>query len=845
MSCKTTKTDTGAGSLRPRKRQVLVMQPLCDPWYSATSPLPKRLLPGASSSAKLLCGPNTCNLTVAWFPPPSGLMELRIRRWELLVVPIYFMSSCGHSQSWNDWVDKELQDDEFISCLHRANIYSAVLLSRGSNMYRDIQEETRWEDALYLGFGGREASPGGQKARLNYWIQHFQNHPTCWVRRSAFVIYWLSRYAFDETPSYSIKPFLFELGIKLAQGMSYPLGALCLGNLYIHLDKLHDDEVEGSPYHAVESSVNVTLLQVFFMEHLRTFVGHAKTSKVVQDRVLRSLGDGKGFLSKFSGGFPILFKWVGVKASEVSWMDDLDDEVKFVWQPYVKVKEGFACPDIFPTAPFRDGYSSCFFKDGNLKFCTFLAAITPAWLPTFGKNDMETIHYNPHKVRRQFGLDQDVPSANVVVFDCDTVMAPFIIIQASKYWSDLSVRVTIPADMRVGNLTSHMYRYWDRLNEAFAKYVKSGYDTVSIPEMPKIPLTNPRLKPYSLSLTTYSQKEGCGFAEWDAGCHSWIMHGKAMSSRCQEAESALLATPLKQASSPIVIDEGPSDPVSEALLSPSTSEGRVNIPEVIEKDDSSNTSDIPGHDDTFYSGGTFDYGSSSHCRYPRKCLLTFKKMILTCYLKLIPWIPPVCSLPILTLRANVFTTAIIEKVTDNTHSSEVDLAIQRCGETPHGVSSPLVVGVAALGNTHPCHLNFGSAHSLAMNIVEQDAPVSIVEKNDFDLIQGDFGSFLTVPLLEKLLLKHGNFMSGFKLGMGFGKLFEWMDAVRDLMTTGVAVGFLLDHIRNLGEMWFAQKEKKKQLTSLSSKIAKMEEELLALKSESGISLCRYSCYACS
>ena len=51
------------------------------------------------------------------------------------------------------------------------------------------------------------------------------------------------------------------------------------------------------------------------------------------------------------------------------------------------------------------------------------------------------------------------------------------------------------------------------------------------------------------------------------------------------------------------------------------------------------------------------------------------------------------------------------------------------------------------------------------------------------------------------------------------------------MTTGVAVGFLLDHIRNLGEMWFAQKEKKKQLTSLSSKIAKMEEELLVLKSE--------------
>ena len=179
--------------------------------------------------------------------------------------------------------------------------------------------------------------------------------------------------------------------------MSYPLGGLCLGNLYIHLDRLHDDEVEGSSYHAVESSVNVALLQVFVMEHIRSFASHGKTSKAVRDRVLRSLGDGKGFLSKFSSGFLILFKWVGVKASEVSWMDDLDDEVKFVWRPYVKVKEGFACPDIFLAAPFRDGYSSCIFKDSNLKFFTFLVAITLAWLPTFRENGMETIHCNPHR----------------------------------------------------------------------------------------------------------------------------------------------------------------------------------------------------------------------------------------------------------------------------------------------------------------------------------------------------------------------------------------------------------------------------------------------------------------
>ena len=53
------------------------------------------------------------------------------------------------------------------------------------------------------------------------------------------------------------------------------------------------------------------------------------------------------------------------------------------------------------------------------------------------------------------------------------------------------------------------------------------------------------------------------------------------------------------------------------------------------------------------------------------------------------------------------------------------------------------MSVSFQGNTHPCHLNLGSAHSLAVNIVERNAPVSIIEKNDFDLIHGDFGSFLS------------------------------------------------------------------------------------------------------
>ena len=60
-----------------------------------------------------------------------------------------------------------------------------------------------------------------------------------------------------------MKPFTFPLAVVLCRGVSLPLGTLCLGTLYSELDRLHSDELEGSPYHIIESSINVVLLQTF------------------------------------------------------------------------------------------------------------------------------------------------------------------------------------------------------------------------------------------------------------------------------------------------------------------------------------------------------------------------------------------------------------------------------------------------------------------------------------------------------------------------------------------------------------------------------------------------------
>ena len=71
-------------------------------------------------------------------PLLDGMTELRLRYQKVLPIPIIFSMESGHSVDWDRWVNKELQDIEFMNLLKRSQIYGSVLVSRGLNMKRDI-----------------------------------------------------------------------------------------------------------------------------------------------------------------------------------------------------------------------------------------------------------------------------------------------------------------------------------------------------------------------------------------------------------------------------------------------------------------------------------------------------------------------------------------------------------------------------------------------------------------------------------------------------------------------------------------------------------------------------------
>nr|POE53772.1 hypothetical protein CFP56_76937 [Quercus suber] len=111
-----------------------------DPWYFS-SPLfpvvPSDLSPPNAPSQWNRRG-EAPSLETAWVPVASGVMDLCLQRKELLPAPMQFLCPSGLINVWSDWLDKEIEDDGFCQSLRDANIFEAVLMSRGWHVFRDI-----------------------------------------------------------------------------------------------------------------------------------------------------------------------------------------------------------------------------------------------------------------------------------------------------------------------------------------------------------------------------------------------------------------------------------------------------------------------------------------------------------------------------------------------------------------------------------------------------------------------------------------------------------------------------------------------------------------------------------
>ena len=57
---------------------------------------------------------------------------------------------------------------------------------------------------------------------------------------------------------------------------------------------------------------------------------------------------------------------------------------------------------------------------------TYLAATNAGWLPCLVNEGVRFVHYPTNQVKRQFGLDQDIPDDLSFLMDSPTSVRPFL-----------------------------------------------------------------------------------------------------------------------------------------------------------------------------------------------------------------------------------------------------------------------------------------------------------------------------------------------------------------------------------------------------------------------------------
>ena len=133
-----------------------------------------------------------------------------------------------------------------------------------------------------------------------------------------------------------------------------------------------------------------------------------------------------------------------MKTRDHDFVASLDFEENVLLRPYGEDHPGFTCVSVLsrfnqPTSLIHD------LRAENHRSLAYLSAVNPRWLPILSATSVEFTPYCPQRVKRQFGLDQDVPASLQEAMPPSSSLAPFIRSRAFAYWEGKVNRVMIPS----------------------------------------------------------------------------------------------------------------------------------------------------------------------------------------------------------------------------------------------------------------------------------------------------------------------------------------------------------------------------------------------------------------
>ena len=202
----------------------------------------------------------------------------------------------------------------------------------------------------------------------------------------------------------------------------------------------------------------------------------------------------------------------------------LDTASDFIWRSYAYHADGFFSPSPFPYA--RPDSQMFNLGDGS-KVLNFLLITSPSSLSCLNSSSFSLVKSNPHRVSRQFGLDQDVPMINDTEYDVQEAKRPLLYDSAMDYWCEREVDVLIPCRRREGSVTENMCTYWRRIMNSFVDFVASREQEKVVIGPPKTDIPPNRcLVPNTRAICSWASRQRISFAEWHANLDSWVIYGE-------------------------------------------------------------------------------------------------------------------------------------------------------------------------------------------------------------------------------------------------------------------------------------------------------------------------------
>ena len=139
------------------------------------------------------------------------------------------------------------------------------------------------------------------------------------------------------------------------------------------------------------------------------------------------------FCGRFVSNFPSTYRWVGLKSFGQFVVEFFDKGFGFCWRAYKNLGTSFTCADSV-MGPFIDtARTTTLLTAFDERGITYLVATNVEWLPYLTDEGIHFIHYSASRVRRRFGLDQDIPNHFTTILESTTSVQPLMCPSAFKF----------------------------------------------------------------------------------------------------------------------------------------------------------------------------------------------------------------------------------------------------------------------------------------------------------------------------------------------------------------------------------------------------------------------------